>query len=101
MDFYDIYKFSGQKQKIIMIFGIILALISGVTFPLFVYVWGKEMDHTIRDADNLANTLDISLKYYIAFMGLAIASLLINALLFAIWNFLSETIAKLFRMNYL
>jgi hypothetical protein len=44
-DFCQIYSYGGTKDKVIMIFAIILALGSGVAIPLFMFIWGKELDH--------------------------------------------------------
>ncbi len=84
-----------------MIIGIILAMISGVTFPLFMYFWGKEVDHVVNDYNVLSDTLDTSRNYFLAFIGLGISSFFINGLVFAIWKLLSETIAKKIRIKYL
>ena len=44
-DFIHLYKYGEEYDKIVMIFGILIGLASGVTFPLFAYFWGKEVDH--------------------------------------------------------
>jgi hypothetical protein len=84
-----------------MLFGVILALCSGVTFPLFMYFWGKEIDHTINDINTLSDTLDKSLNNYIAFISLGVASFLIDGIVFALWKMLSERIAYRFRIKYM
>ena len=52
-DFFQIYSYGGTKDKVIMIFAIILALGSGVAIPLFMFIWGKELDHLMADFKQL------------------------------------------------
>lgn len=89
LDFFHIYSLGDCQDKTFMAFGIILALCAGVTFPLFMYFWGKEIDHTINDYWALRDKLDVSLRYYMAFIGLAVGSFLIDGIIFALWKFLS------------
>jgi hypothetical protein len=70
-------------------FGIVIALGSGVIVPLFMYYWGKQIDHTIHNYKNIADSLDEALQYYMAIVGLAFGSFLINALSFSLWKVLS------------
>lgn len=84
-----------------MILGIILALISGVSYPLYLYFWGKQIDHTVDDLLILSSTLDKSLKLFMSLIGLAVGSFLINGVVFALWKLLSERIAYQFRVRYL
>jgi hypothetical protein len=72
-----------------MIVGIILALCSGVSYPLFMYFWGKEINHTMDDYYILSSTLDKSLILFISFISLAVGSLIINGFVFALWKLLS------------
>lgn len=100
-NFFQIYRFGGCQDKVLMFFGIVFALCAGVTFPLFMYFWGKQIDHTIFDFFFLSERLDKSLQYYIAFIGLGVGSFLIDGVVFAIWKVLSERIGYLFRVKYM
>jgi ABC-type multidrug transport system fused ATPase/permease subunit len=100
-DFFEIYSFGGFQEKVLMIFGIIIALGSGVIVPLFMYYWGKQIDHTIQNYTNLGDTLDEALQYYLSIIGLAVGSFAINGLSFSIWKVLSERIAYKFRVKYI
>lgn len=81
-------------------FGIVLALCSGVIVPLFMFFWGKQTDHIIQHYQDLSGSLDQALKYYMAIVGLALGSFLINSLSFSLWKVLSERIAYKFRVKY-
>jgi hypothetical protein len=52
-DFFKIYSYGETKDKVLMVFAVILALCSGVVTPLFVYFWGLELDHMMTDIKNL------------------------------------------------
>ena len=83
-----------------MVIGIFIGMVSGVTFPLTVYVWGKEIDHIVENFSNLKDSLDISRNYFLVLIGIAIFGLLVNTLLFSIWKLISQTIARKFRERY-
>ena len=100
MDFLLLYKLGESKEKYLMVLGILIGMISGVTFPLTVYVWGKEIDHIVENFSNLGDSLDISRNYFLVLVGIAIFGLLTNTLLFAIWKLISQTIARKFRERY-
>lgn len=84
-----------------LILGIVLALASGVSFPLFMYLWGRQIDHTIHDYFILATKLDTSFYYLIMFNILGAGSFLINGAVFAVWKLLSGNIAQKFRTMYM
>lgn len=53
----SLYKFGEPKDKALMVLGILLGLISGVPFPLFVYFWGKEIDNININYNDLSGSL--------------------------------------------
>ena len=78
----------------VLIAGVLLALGSGVTFPLFMYYWGRQVDHLIKDYWILAQKLDVSLFYFITFNLLGVGSFIVDGAVFAVWKLLSENIAQ-------
>jgi ABC-type multidrug transport system fused ATPase/permease subunit len=100
-DFFKIYSYGECRDKVVMCLGIILALGSGVVVPLFMYFWGKSLDHLMADINNLSNTMDKSTTYFLSFIGLAVGTFVINGVVFAIWKMLSERIAYQFRIKYM
>lgn len=44
-DFFRLYDFCDSGEKTLVVLGVIVGLISGTAFPVFVYFWGKEIDH--------------------------------------------------------
>lgn len=44
-DFFKLYDFCDSSEKTLVILGVIVGIISGVAFPVFVYFWGRELDH--------------------------------------------------------
>lgn len=100
-DFVAIYKFEERFDSFLMLIAVILAMISGVSFPLFMYFWGKEIDHVVDDIAILASTLDKSRNFFLAFLGLGICSFIISGIIFALWKLLSETTANRIRVKYL
>lgn len=100
-DFLDIYATGERKDTVMMVIGILLALCSGISFPLVMYFWGKEVDHLTIDYFNLANTMDISLHHYLAFIGIAVGSFFLDGIVFAFWKVLSEKTAYRYRVSYM
>lgn len=88
-DFFAIYKFGDCKDKSLMILATILGICSGVSYPLFIYFWGKELDHSTSDYYVLIDKLDVSLHYYLALTGVGLGAFLVNGIVFALWKFLS------------
>lgn len=84
-----LYRYGSTQEKTLMVLGIVLALMSGVAYPLHIYFWGKEIDHFIFDNVGLKNTLDRSLHYFLAFIGISLGSLLLNGFSFSIWRLIS------------
>lgn len=101
MDFLHLYKYGERSDKALMFLGIFVGLASGVTFPLFVYFWGKEMDHINVDYAILSKTIDTSVYYYVAIVVTGIVAFLVNGAAFSIWKLLSVSIARKFRVKYL
>ena len=85
----------------VLIAGIWLALGSGVTFPLFMYYWGRQVNHLINDYWVLASKLDVSFSYLIAFLVLGVGSFIIDGTVFAVWKLLSENISQKIRERYM
>jgi hypothetical protein len=52
-DFFKIYSYGETKDKVLMVFAVILALGSGVVIPVFVHFWGLELDHMMEDIEDL------------------------------------------------
>lgn len=84
-----------------MILGILLALASGVTFPLFMYFWGGHVDHLISNYWILHTQMDKSVYFLKAFILLGVGSFVIHGIVFAVWNMLSESIAQKIRAKYM
>lgn len=88
-DFIRLYDYCDSSEKGLVVLGVIVGLISGTAFPIFVYFWGKETDHIFNELATISQSLDKSRNYFLAFIGMGLAAWLINTLLFAIWRVIS------------
>lgn len=88
-DFIRLYDYCDSSEKGLVILGVIVGLISGTAFPIFVYFWGKETDHIFNELATISQSLDKSRNYFLAFIGMGLAAWLLNTILFAIWRVIS------------
>lgn len=100
-DFFRLYDFCDSGEKALVVLGVIVGLISGTAFSVFVFFWGKEIDHIFNELPTISQSLNKSRDYFLAFIGIGLAAWLLDTVLFAIWRVVSESISHKFRKYYL
>jgi hypothetical protein len=56
-DFIKLYSYADGKERFAILLGTIVGMVSGVSHPLFIYLWCQELDLTIQDMDDLSSHL--------------------------------------------
>jgi ATP-binding cassette subfamily B (MDR/TAP) protein 1 len=92
---------ANTSDKYLIALGIVVGLFSGLSYPLFVYIWGKEVDAYADPNNSIDDIVQICLRYLLYFFIIGICSLAINGVSFWIWVWISESLAVRCREKFI
>lgn len=99
--FLSLYKFTNYKDKILIIVGIMLGIISGCTSPVFIILWGKEIDLFANNYHRISMVVAELESFMWSFIALGAFSFCVSSALFSVWRIVSESIMEKCRTKYM
>lgn len=91
------FRFADRIDCILIFFGIIFALLTGASIPIFALLWGNNIDN-FKNADALVqDTRDVLLKF--VYIGLGV--IVFGWVMVACWNIAGERQAIRCKTKYL
>lgn len=84
-----------------MIFATLLGILSGVSTPLFVYLWGLALDEEVFSIKPKRLTLEFFWNNFVLNTQLGLLAMGVQSLMFTLWKLQSKSVADRLRAKYL